>query len=121
MRRPGRIPSPLLAPWRSSRRFFSLLACAATFSFCALGTLPPISSGLTLGSRVQAFDRRPAAGPRQTFPKRQALPHAAAQADSPSGLRFRRAVVDGLCTRGDLPGAVGGGAGGVFDGTVDRA
>src|SRR5215218_1499565 len=109
-------PSASDAPTRphpiTTTRTFAVLS--ATFSIYALGTLPPNSSGLTLGSRVQAFDRRPAAGPRQTLPKRQALPHASAQADSPSGLRFRRAVVDGLRTRGDLPGAVGGRTGGVL-------
>ena len=38
----------------------------------ALGTLQPFACGLSLGSRVQAFDRRAAAGPGPAVPQRQA-------------------------------------------------
>ena len=79
------------------------------------------ASGLTLGSRVQAFDRRAAAGPGQAVPQRQAGAHPAAEADRPAGVRLRRAVVGGVRARGDLPGAVGGRPGRVLDGAVDRA
>ena len=81
----------------------------------------PTAVGLTLGSRVQAFDRCAAVGSRKAVPQRQARAHAPTQADRAAGLRVRRAVFGGLRAGGNLSGALGRGPDRLLDGAVDRA
>ena len=63
--------------------------------------------GLTLGSRVQTFDRCAPVGYRPALSQRPAEPHATAQADRVAGVCLRCVVVGGLCPRRDLPDALG--------------
>src|SRR5690242_8454063 len=66
----------------------------------ATAFLPPVAGGLTLGTRVQAFDRRAAAGTGPAVSQRHAFAHPIAETDRPPGLRLRRAVLGGLRARG---------------------
>src|SRR5690606_14491488 len=110
-RPPDRIPSPQSATRSVLPEASGLLPSAHLRTANATAFRRPVAPALSLGSRVQGFDRCAASAARPAVPQRPAVPHPAAQADRPSGVRLRRVVLGGLRPGGDLRGVVGGGGG----------